>query len=126
MFYLSQVTLIYIYIYSFFFILLSFVFLCLFFSPVCGSLVPCAAVEVVHHNNPSAIFIGPADCDHCKCNHMTRHPNLVMILNYHPHPDYRAPWIKYFEGSIRPIYMCSPRKYIIHPVSIISIFEFST
>ena len=34
--------------------------------------------------------------------------------NFHPHPHYRAPCMKYVEGSIRPIYMCRPRrKYVI-------------
>ena len=29
--------------------------------------------------------------------------------NYHPHPHCRAPCIKHFEGSARPIYLHRPR-----------------
>ena len=31
----------------------------------------------------------------------------------HPHPHYRAPCMKYVEGSVRPISMYHPRKYVI-------------
>ena len=33
--------------------------------------------------------------------------------NYHLHPHCRAPCMKYYEGSMRQIYMYSPRKYVI-------------
>ena len=33
--------------------------------------------------------------------------------NYHPRPPYRAPCMKYVEGSGRPIYLYRPRKYVI-------------
>ena len=33
--------------------------------------------------------------------------------NFHPHPHYGAPCMKYYEGSIRPIYVYRPRKYVI-------------
>ena len=42
--------------------------------------------------------------------------SIVFICENHncqPHPHTRAPCMKYFEGSIRPIYMYRPRKYVI-------------
>ena len=38
---------------------------------------------------------------------------VIENQNYHPHPHCRAPCMKYVEGSIRPIYMYRPRKYVI-------------
>ena len=39
--------------------------------------------------------------------------NPVENQNVHPHPHYRAPCMKHVEGSIRPICMYRPRKYVI-------------
>ena len=33
--------------------------------------------------------------------------------HFHPHPHYRAPCMKYVEGSVRPICMYRPRKHVI-------------